>query len=103
IAKVRAGHAQGRENMKKTWAAIVAVLAMTAAPLFAANYTDHWWNKDESGWGVTLAHHNDKLFAVWYVYDSDGSPLWVVMPDGAFSNNGLTFTGKIYKTTGRSV
>ena len=53
--------------MKKIRAAIVAVLAMLAAPLFAANYTDHWWNPDESGWGVTLAHHNDKLFAVWYV------------------------------------
>ena len=88
--------------MKNFWTALLAVLATSANALFAANYTDHWWNKDESGWGVTLAHHNDKLFAVFYVYDTDGKPLWIVMPDGAFSSDGRTFTGSVYRTQGPS-
>jgi uncharacterized protein (DUF1800 family) len=88
--------------MNNIRAALAAVLVTFAIPLHAANYTDHWWNKDESGWGLTLAHHNDKLFAVWYVYDTDGLPLWVVMPDGAFSSDGRSFSGVIYRTTGPS-
>jgi endo-chitodextinase len=85
--------------MKRFVAWALAVL-MLALPLHAANYTDQWWNKDESGWGLTLTHHGDKLFGVWYVYDTDGKPLWVVMPDGLFSNGGRTFSGAIYRTTG---
>lgn len=72
-------------------------LIVFALPAGAANYTDLWWNKDESGWGLTLAHHNDKIFGVWYVYDADGKPFWVVMSDGTFSNDGLTFTGALFQ------
>jgi uncharacterized protein (DUF1800 family) len=86
--------------MKRFLACAFAALVLAAPPLQAANYTDHWWNKDESGWGLTLTHHNDKLFGVWYVYDTDRRPLWVVMPDGEFSNDGKTFTGSLYRTTG---
>ncbi len=78
------------------------VLASTAGAAVAANYTDIWWNPAESGWGLTLAHHNDKVFAVWYVYDTSGKPLWVVMSDGAFSSDGRTFSGPIYRTSGPS-
>ena len=85
-------------------AAMFALLvALFTSPLAsAANYTDIWWNSAESGWGVTLTHHNDKLFGVWYIYDSAGQPFWVVMSDGVFSNGGRTFTGDIHTTRGRS-
>ena len=86
--------------MKRFLAWALAALIVVAWPAHAANYTDHWWNKDESGWGLTLTHHNDKLFGVWYVYDTDGKPLWVVMPDGVFSNDGKSFSGALYRTTG---
>ena len=59
---------------------LAALLLLLAVPLRAANYTDLWWNADESGWGVTLVHQNDKVFGVWYVYDASGKPLWIVMP-----------------------
>ena len=89
--------------LRRALAAFVAALAFgTAVPAAAANYTDIWWNPDESGWGVTLTHHNDKLFAAWYVYDDAGLPTWLVMTDGAFTNNGRTFTGDVYRTTGPS-
>jgi uncharacterized protein (DUF1800 family) len=79
-----------------------ALLAAVAMPARAANYTDIWWNADESGWGLTLAHHDDKVFAVWYVYDPGGKPLWVVMSDGVFSADGRSVTGAVYRTTGPS-
>ena len=91
-----------------TWLELIAggfalVVALLFAPLArAANYTDIWWNPSESGWGMTLSHHNDQIFGVWYVYDTDGKPLWVVMSDGVFSNDGRTFTGNVYRTTGPS-
>jgi uncharacterized protein (DUF1800 family) len=91
-----------RRVLRNLGRACLLAFVLAAWPVFAANYTDLWWNKDESGWGLTLAHHNDKIFGVWYVYDTDGKPFWVVMSDGEFSNGGLTFTGALYRTTGPS-
>ncbi len=80
----------------------LACLAGFAAPASAANYTDIWWTPDESGWGVTLTHHHDKVFAVWYIYDENGKPLWVFMSDGKFSNDGRTFSGDVHRASGPS-
>lgn len=85
----------------------------------APSYEGLWWNAAESGWGVSVAHQGDVLFAVWYTYDHDGSPLWLVMPDAALvdqnemdmmgmmemsmmgMNRGApTYTGTLYRTTG---
>jgi uncharacterized protein (DUF1800 family) len=78
---------------------VVALLAVTALPLQAANYTDLWWNKDESGWGLTLSHQNDQIFGVWYVYDTDSKPYWVWMSGGKFVD-ARTFVGDVYRSTG---
>jgi len=45
----------------------------------APSYEGLWWNPSESGWGVSLAHQGDVLFAVWYTYDHDGEPTWFFM------------------------
>lgn len=90
-----------------------AAIALTTAALallwppgaFAApapNYTDMWWNPSESGWGLSLAHHNDQMFGVLYLYDLDGSPMWVTIPGGTFSQDLATFRGDVWKTTGPS-
>jgi uncharacterized protein (DUF1800 family) len=79
---------------------LAATLALAGLAAHASNYTDIWWNPEESGWGVTITHHHDKVFAVWYIYDPTGKPLWIVMPDGQFSNGGRTFSGDIYRTQG---
>lgn len=80
--------------------ALMCALLLWVLPASAANYTDLWWNKNESGWGMTLTHQNNKIFGVWYVYGADNKPMWVVMPDGVFSNGGRTFSGALYSTTG---
>ncbi len=96
-----AGGELALRSMRELLLALLFV-AGVALPARAANYTDIWWNAAESGWGLTIAHHEDKVFAVWYLYDEAGKPLWVVMSDGTTSNGGRSFSGDIYRTTGPS-
>lgn len=83
------------------------------------DYTDMWWNPDESGWGISIrqklpanpaASTVDAIFAVWYTYDpratdpasSGGAgnvPLWFVMTGGTWTAAN-SYTGRIYVTTG---
>jgi len=61
-----------------------------------------WWRApagSESGWGLNLTQQGDVLFATWFTYDTDGSGLWLVMPNGA-KGTGDTYTGTLYRTTG---
>ncbi len=47
----------------------------------ATNYTDLWWASpagSEAGWGVNLTHQGDTLFASWFTYDLDHTPMWLV-------------------------
>jgi predicted dienelactone hydrolase len=59
----------------------VSCVYSAATPDFAAaaNYQDLWWapNGIEPGRGIALAHQGDAIFATWYTYDIDGSPLWL--------------------------
>ena len=71
----------------------------SGAPQWGFDLTDIWWNALESGWGLTLAQHGDNVFGVWFTYDTDGEPLWVVMPGVTF-NAPMSFTGSLYTTTG---
>lgn len=70
------------------------------APQAPSNYSDIWWNPQESGWGLTIADHETQLFVVWYTYRQDGSPTWFVIPGGTLSQGRRIFTGDAYQTTG---
>lgn len=38
-----------------------------------------WYNPDQSGHGLSIyALENDAIVAVWYVYDNEGRPLWLI-------------------------
>lgn len=71
----------------------------TAAPDWGNDLTDIWWNPNESGWGITLAQHGNNVFGVWFTYDTDNTPLWVVLPGVTF-NGPDAFTGTLFTTTG---
>ncbi len=43
----------------------------------ARNYSDLWWNSREPGWGLTLAHQGDIVFALWYTYGAGGRDQWI--------------------------
>jgi IgA peptidase M64 len=67
----------------------------------ATNYQDLWWAwpaGSESGWGVSIAHQGNIIFAAWYTYDQGGAPLWMVVTANVISPN--TYSGTLYTTTG---
>jgi hypothetical protein len=68
----------------------------------AENYSDIWWNPSESGWGVTIADHETQLVAIWYTYDTDGSPTWFGVQGGTFNSSRTFFSGDLYRATGPS-
>ena len=67
----------------------------------ATNYQDMWWNApagSESGWGLNLAHEGDTLFATWFTYDVDGTPMWLVAT--APKVGPTSYAGTLYRTSG---
>jgi serine protease len=72
-------------------------------PNFAAasNYQDLWWAASgaESGWGINFAHQGASVFATWYTYDVDRTPLWLsVLATRIGASN--VYTGPLYRTAG---
>jgi len=67
----------------------------------ATNYQDLWWvpGGAESGWGINFAHQGDTIFATWYTYDVDRTPLWLtaLAQRQPFGN---VFSGTIYRDAG---
>lgn len=70
-----------------------------APATWGRDFTDIWWNPSESGWGLALSQHGNNVFGVWYTYDVDGSPLFVVMPGATFAGTNR-FSGPVFTTTG---
>jgi hypothetical protein len=67
----------------------------------AYNYQDIWWAAPagaESGWGVNLTHQGDIIFATWFTYAHDRSPLWLVVT--APKSAPGAYSGTLYQTTG---
>jgi len=63
------------------------------------DYSDHWWNPSESGWGIVINQHiSSNIVAAWFVYGGDGKPIWYVIPGGSWQDG--IFAGTVYKTTG---
>ena len=70
-------------------------------PALATNYQDLWWNApggSEAGWGINLAHEGDTIFATWFTYDHDRTPMWLVAT--AQRTMPGTYVGTLYRTTG---
>ena len=87
--------------------AINAAFTVTERHAFAfpytfpiADFTDHWWNPFESGWGMSIHQHpSDRLFAIWFVYSQSGQPVWYTLQPGAWSSP-TVYRGPVFKTTG---
>jgi Copper type II ascorbate-dependent monooxygenase, C-terminal domain len=47
----------------------------------STDYSDLWWNSEESGWGATITHRGTKMFVVMYTYDQSRNPIWYVASD----------------------
>lgn len=74
--------------------------ATKTGPFPIVDYTDHWWNPQESGWGLSIMQHpSDRIFAAWFVYDQSGQPTWYTLQPGQWVSS-TVYTGPIYKTSG---
>jgi hypothetical protein len=63
-------------------------------------YQGLWWNGTaENGWGINLTQQGNVMFATWFTYDTDGTPLWVVMTDGELAGTN-SYSGTLYTTSG---
>lgn len=78
-----------------------AVLAQT--PSASRDYTNLWFNANESGWGMNVIHQERILFVTIFAYGTDRKPTWFVGPAVTFSstsNGAEIFTGDLFATTG---
>jgi hypothetical protein len=94
-------------------AALLALpLGAAAQATPAANFTDMWWNPNESGWGISFTQHvaTNQVYAVMYTYDprdadvstadsADYRPLWIVMSGGNWVTP-TQVTGNVFVTNG---
>jgi hypothetical protein len=63
------------------------------------NYSDLWWNANESGWGISITHHTSGVaFVAWYTYDTSGNPKWYVASECRITNGACS--GALYETNG---
>jgi hypothetical protein len=79
----------------------ICMFSATTDLALATNYQDLWWAASgmESGWGINFAHQGDTIFATWYTYDVDGTPLWL---SALTQRQGTTnvYKGDLLRTSG---
>jgi hypothetical protein len=76
-------------------------LTVNAAASGPQDYTDMWWvGPSENGWGVSITQHGSIQFAVLFVYDDSGRPIFYAMPGGTWNQAQTAFTGQLYLPTG---
>ena len=86
-------------------ATIVAglLLPFVAHAAITTNFSDQWWNPNESGWGVAVLQQRDVLFIDVFVYGADGRPTWFTAAANLTGGNypsHFVFTGDLYATSG---
>ena len=53
--------------------------ATKVAPYVRLDYSGHWWDPNDSGWGLFIWHDaRDAVLAAWFTYTPDGKPIWYV-------------------------
>jgi hypothetical protein len=63
-------------------------------------YGGMWWGgPGKDGWGVSIQHQGNTIFATWYTYGADGAVTWFYMPAGQ-RGSGNTYSGDLFRTTG---
>lgn len=66
---------------------LAACLGLLSTVASALNLSDHWYDPNQPGWGLSVTHQADTIFAVLYVYSNTavdqsgrGASEWYVMP-----------------------
>jgi hypothetical protein len=67
--------------------------------LGGTEYTDLWWNPDESGQGYAIVQQGNVIFFAWYGYDASGNTTWYTIPNCPLLTP-AECTGRVYTATG---
>ena len=92
--------------MKKYAAGLLALWLYSPFVLsntFTTDFTDLWWNANESGWGVTATHQREIVFLTFFVYGTDNRPSFYTAEASYVGQTGegsLIFSGQMYQTSG---
>ena len=84
--------------------AALAFASLTSAVRASSgtNFSDQWWNPNESGWGLSVLQQADVLFIDLFVYGPDGRPTWYTAAldfQPQFPNR-IVFSGDLAATAG---
>jgi len=100
FAYVVAGTTQTKPITRQVFGALPSCTVAPPDLTAAINYQDLWWAPGgvESGWGVNFTQQGDIIFATWFTYDLDGTPMWL---SATVNKTGPgAYTGTLYRTTG---
>jgi len=95
------GISQAKAITHQVFGPLPVCATATGSLAAATNYQDLWWAAppgSESGWGINLTHQGDTIFATWFTYDVDHSPMWLVVT--ATKTAPGVYAGTLYRTTG---
>ena len=96
------GITQSKAITREVFGALpTCTFALTPDLTTAYNYQDLWWAApagSEPGWGINLTHQGDIIFATWFTYDHDGTPMWLSAT--APKTGAGAYRGTLYRTTG---
>jgi hypothetical protein len=95
------GIAQVKAITHQVFGPVPVCATATGSLTAASNYTDLWWAApagSESGWGINLTQQGTTIFATWFTYALNGSPMWLVVT--APQTGPGVYAGTLYQTTG---
>jgi hypothetical protein len=95
------GVAQNKAITRQVFGTLPNCATATGSLAAATNYQDLWWASpagSESGWGINFTHQGDTIFATWFTYDVDHSPMWLVVTAPKTAPG--VYSGTLYRTTG---
>jgi hypothetical protein len=95
------GITQTKAITRQVFGPLPSCAAATGSLTAATNYQDLWWAApagSESGWGINFTHQGDIIFATWFTYDVDGTPLWLSVTANKTAPG--VYSGPLYRMTG---
>ena len=73
--------------------------ATKVAPYVRLDYSGHWWDPNDSGWGLFIWHDaRDNVLAAWFTYMPDGKPMWYVFQP-TWTTSASTVTAPLLQTS----
>ena len=68
-------------------------------PYVRLDYSGHWWDPNDSGWGLFIWHDKfDYVLAAWFTYTPDGKPIWYVLQP-TFNTSSATASTPLRQTS----